>query len=101
MRPGHMRILLVSDLHYTMKQLDWVVVVAGDTLDIGSIVEPDTQIAVYGRSLALRRGFESRRRHREECCPAMPAYGSHLVKNTSTPWPSSVTADFVRIAVRL
>jgi len=50
-----MRILLVSDLHYTLKQLDWVisvadsydlVVVAGDHLDIGSAVEPDAQIAV-------------------------------------------------------
>ena len=50
-----MRILLVSDLHYTLKQLDWVasiagefdlLVVAGDHLDIASIVEPDAQIAV-------------------------------------------------------
>lgn len=50
-----MRILLVSDLHYTLKQLDWVtmvagdfelVVVAGDLLDIASIVDPDAQIAV-------------------------------------------------------
>src|SRR6476646_8018795 len=50
-----MRILVVSDLHYTLKQLDWVtavaadydlVVVAGDSLDIASIVEPDAQIAV-------------------------------------------------------
>ena len=50
-----MRILLVSDLHYTLKQLDWVasvagdyelVVMAGDHLDIASIVEPDAQIAV-------------------------------------------------------
>src|SRR5438445_9450258 len=50
-----MQILLVSDLHYTLKQLDWVasvaadyelVVVAGDHLDIASIVEPDAQIAV-------------------------------------------------------
>jgi Icc-related predicted phosphoesterase len=50
-----MRILLVSDLHYTLQQLDWVtsvggdydlVVVAGDHLDIASIVEPDAQIAV-------------------------------------------------------
>ena len=46
---------MVSDLHYTLKQLDWVtsvapeydlVVVAGDILDIASIVEPDAQIAV-------------------------------------------------------
>jgi Icc-related predicted phosphoesterase len=50
-----MRILLVSDLHYTLKQLDWVtaaasdfdlVVVAGDHLNIASPVAPDAQIAV-------------------------------------------------------
>lgn len=50
-----MRVLLVSDLHYALKQLDWVVsvahnydvvVVAGDTLSIASAVEPDAQIAV-------------------------------------------------------
>jgi Icc-related predicted phosphoesterase len=48
-------LLLVSDLHYSLKQLDWVlavagdfdvVVVAGDHLDISSVVEPDAQIAV-------------------------------------------------------
>ena len=56
-----MRILLVSDLHYTLKQLDWVlsvadtydlVVVAGDCLDISSVVEPDAQIAVVLEYLA-------------------------------------------------
>jgi Icc-related predicted phosphoesterase len=56
-----MRILLVSDLHYTLKQLDWVasvaqdyelVVIAGDLLDIASIVEPDAQIAVVLEYLA-------------------------------------------------
>src|SRR4051812_34845705 len=56
-----MRILLVSDLHYTLKQLDWVlavadtydlVVVAGDCLDISSLVEPDAQIAVVLEYLA-------------------------------------------------
>ena len=45
----------MSDLHYTLRQLDWVVsvageyelvIVAGDHLDIGSLVEPDAQIAV-------------------------------------------------------
>jgi Icc-related predicted phosphoesterase len=50
-----MRILLVSDLHYTLKQFDWVasvaseydlVVVAGDSLSIASPVDPDAQIAV-------------------------------------------------------
>ncbi len=56
-----MRILLVSDLHYTLKQLDWVtsvaaeydlVVLAGDHLDIASIVEPDAQIAMMSEYLA-------------------------------------------------
>ena len=56
-----MQILLVSDLHYTLKQLDWVasvagdfdlVVLAGDLLDISSIVEPDAQIAVILEYLA-------------------------------------------------
>lgn len=50
-----MRILLVSDLHYTLPQLDWVVrsapsfdlvVVAGDSLDIHSTVSLDTQSIV-------------------------------------------------------
>src|SRR3954471_22832702 len=60
-----MKILLVSDLHYALKQLDWLlsvaadydlVVVAGDTLSINSNVEPDAQIAVvleyFGRIAA-------------------------------------------------
>jgi Icc-related predicted phosphoesterase len=56
-----MRILVVSDLHYTLKQLDWVatsapdydlVVLAGDLLDMSSIVAPDAQIAVVLEYLA-------------------------------------------------
>jgi Icc-related predicted phosphoesterase len=56
------RLLLVSDLHYVLPQLDWVasvasdydlVVVAGDLLDISSIVEPDAQIAVVLEYLSL------------------------------------------------
>ena len=50
-----MKCLLISDLHYTLKQFDWVtkvakdydvVVIAGDHLDISSTVEARTQIAV-------------------------------------------------------
>ncbi len=50
-----MRWLLVSDLHYALKQFDWVlneakafdvVVIAGDHLDISSTVEVRAQIAV-------------------------------------------------------
>jgi Icc-related predicted phosphoesterase len=50
-----LKCLLVSDLHYTLKQFDWVdrvagefdlVVVAGDHLDISSIVALDAQIVV-------------------------------------------------------
>ena len=57
-----MRILLVSDLHYTLPQLDWVVaaapafdlvVLAGDQLDISSTVSLDAQSVVILRYLAL------------------------------------------------
>ena len=50
-----MRVLLVSDLHYDLRKLDWVLaestdvdllVVAGDLLDIASSVPLDAQIAV-------------------------------------------------------
>jgi Icc-related predicted phosphoesterase len=50
-----MQMLIVSDLHYALKQFDWVtnaageydvVVLAGDHLDIRSNVEPDAQIAM-------------------------------------------------------
>src|SRR5665213_915680 len=56
------RILLVSDLHYSLPQLDWVVnaapafdlvVVAGDSLNISSAVSPDAQSAVVLRYLAM------------------------------------------------
>jgi predicted MPP superfamily phosphohydrolase len=56
------RILLVSDLHYTLRQFDWVVdtspafdlvVLAGDQLDISSSVALDAQIVVVLRYLAL------------------------------------------------
>jgi len=50
-----MKLLLVSDLHYTLKQFDWlhgvadrfdVVVIAGDHLDISSIASVDAQLVV-------------------------------------------------------
>lgn len=56
-----MRALLVSDLHYDLRKLDWVLaqaadvdllVVAGDLLDIGSGVPLDAQIVVVLEYLA-------------------------------------------------
>lgn len=56
-----MKILLVADLHYTLRQWDWLgvaaerfdlVVVAGDLLDIGSIVPLEAQIVVMRKYLA-------------------------------------------------
>ena len=55
-----MKILQVADIHYTLKQLDWLgeiggkfdlVVIAGDLLDIVSIVDLDTQILVVMKYL--------------------------------------------------
>jgi Icc-related predicted phosphoesterase len=60
------RILLVSDLHYTLRQFDWVVesapsfhlvVLAGDQLDISSTVALDAQIAVVLHYLSLLRAI--------------------------------------------
>jgi Icc-related predicted phosphoesterase len=60
------RILVASDLHYSLKQLDWVVatadqydlvVLAGDHLDIRSYVDADAQITVvleYLRRIAAK-----------------------------------------------
>lgn len=57
-----MRLLLVSDLHYSLPQLDWLVqvapsfdlvVLAGDQLDIGSAVPLDVQSVVILRYLSL------------------------------------------------
>lgn len=57
-----MRLLLVSDLHYTLPQLDWVVraarafdlvVMAGDHLDISSAVALDAQALVLLRYMDL------------------------------------------------
>ena len=59
-----MRLLLVSDLHYNLPQLDWVVrvapgydlvVLAGDSLDISSPVPLQVQCLVVLRYLALLR----------------------------------------------
>lgn len=55
-----MKILLVADLHYTLRQWDWLndtanrfdlVVVAGDLLDIASIVPLEAQIVVVRKYL--------------------------------------------------
>ncbi len=64
-----MRLLLVSDLHYALKQLDWVhgvaadfdlVVLGGDLLDISSTLPLDAQIVVVLNHLHRLHG-EARR----------------------------------------
>jgi Icc-related predicted phosphoesterase len=56
-----MRMLIVSDLHYALRKLDWVlecggdydvVVLAGDHLSLRSAAEPDAQITVVLEYLA-------------------------------------------------
>ena len=60
-----MKCLLVSDLHYTLKQFDWldrvagdfdIVVIAGDHLDISSMVALDAQVVVILTYLRRLRG---------------------------------------------
>ena len=71
-----MRILLVSDLHYTLRQFDWIVeaapdfdlvVLAGDQLDVSSSVECDAQIVVVLKYLELIAGV----------CPVIVSSGNH------------------------
>jgi Icc-related predicted phosphoesterase len=61
-----MNLLLVGDLHYALKQFDWVVsvapdhdavVIAGDLLDAGSLVPQDAQIVVVTEYLRRLSGL--------------------------------------------
>lgn len=53
-----MKILCVSDLHYSLQQFDWLtrnadgydlVIIAGDMMELGSYIDTDTQAAVMER----------------------------------------------------
>jgi Icc-related predicted phosphoesterase len=55
-----MKMLFVADLHYTLKQLDWLVenasrfdlvIIGGDLLDLGSALDFDVQIVVVEKYL--------------------------------------------------
>lgn len=57
-----MRLLFVADLHYSLKQFDWllaraedfdVVVIGGDLLDLASPLDADVQIAIVEKYLGL------------------------------------------------
>lgn len=59
-----MRLLVVADLHYSLRQYDWLlreashydaVVVAGDLLDLAGSVDLDTQIVVVTKYLSRLR----------------------------------------------
>lgn len=59
-----MRLLFVADLHYSLKQFDWllahaggfdVVVIGGDLLDLSSPLDADVQIAIVEKYLGLLR----------------------------------------------
>ena len=53
-----MRLLVVSDIHYSLRQYDWLtrassdfdlIVIAGDVLELASVVDLDTQASVVGQ----------------------------------------------------
>ncbi len=57
-----MRLLFVADLHYSLKQFDWLlahagdyeaVIIGGDLLDLSSALEADVQIAIVERYFRL------------------------------------------------
>jgi Icc-related predicted phosphoesterase len=57
---GGVNLLSVSDLHYKLPQFDWLldaaphydaILIAGDLLDLASLVDPDVQILVVSRYL--------------------------------------------------
>ena len=59
-----MRLLFVADLHYSLKQFDWLkenardfdaLVIGGDLLDLGSGLDPDVQITIVEKYLRLLR----------------------------------------------
>jgi len=59
-----MRILFVADLHYSLKQFDWLLanagnydlaVIGGDLLDLASALDPDVQIAIVEKYFGLLR----------------------------------------------
>ena len=59
-----MRLLFVADLHYSLKQFDWLlthageydaVVIGGDLLDLSSTLDADVQIAIVEKYLGLLR----------------------------------------------
>jgi Icc-related predicted phosphoesterase len=77
-----MRLLLVADLHYSLPQFDWVVemaptfdvvVMAGDHLDIGSIVDGRAQ------SVVVRKYFNRLR----ELAPLLICSGNHDLDSKS------------------
>lgn len=59
-----MRLLFVADLHYSLKQFDWLLaqaadydatVIGGDLLDLGSGLDADVQIAIVEKYFLLLR----------------------------------------------
>lgn len=59
-----MRLLVVADLHYSLPQYDWLlsvagdfdlVIIAGDHLDLGSLVDAAAQVVVVGKYFARLR----------------------------------------------
>jgi Icc-related predicted phosphoesterase len=61
-----MRMLFVADLHYSLKQLDWLVanasrydlvIIGGDLLDLGSALDFDVQIVVVEKYLRRIRRY--------------------------------------------
>src|SRR4051812_19057621 len=80
-----MRMLFVADLHYTLRQIDWLtanagdydlVIIGGDVLDLGSALDFDVRIVVVEKHLQRFAFARRQRRRRDPRPPALRFSGS-------------------------
>jgi Icc-related predicted phosphoesterase len=97
-----MRLLFVSDLHYSLKQFDWLkerardfdaVIIGGDLLDLGSGLDSDVQITIVEKYLRLLR----------EVTPVAISSGNHdgdsrnAADESIAAWMQALRADGVHV----
>jgi Icc-related predicted phosphoesterase len=98
-----MRLLFVADLHYSLKQFDWLVanvshydlaVIGGDLLDLASALDPDVQIAIVEKYFGLLR---------QRCSRLVVSSGNHdgdsrnEADESVAEWLKAASADGIHV----